>query len=136
MTAGYPVPTWGDIDAFCQADGWLQVRTTDHVHWEKTLQSGEVLSTHRSLAADKTIGPNIFAKILRDQLRVNKAEFWTAIGGGKPVDRPVDPLEPGPPEYQLWVLMGLAKFGIHEEKVRQMTPEEAEALLHRKWAEG
>lgn len=136
MTAGYPVPTWGHIDAFCSADGWVQVRTTDHVHWEKTLHGGEVLSTHRSLAADKAIGPNVFATILRDQLRVNKAEFWMAINTESPVDRPVDPLEEAPPEYQLWVLMGLAKFGIHEEEVRQMTPEEAEALLHKKWAEG
>lgn len=136
MTAGYPAPTWGAIDAFCKADGWTEVGTTDHVHWEKTLPSGMVLSTHRSLAANKAIRPNIFATILRDQLMVNKAEFWAAIDTGEPVNRPVDPLEEAPSEYPLWVLMGLAKFGIHEEEVRQMTPDEAAALLQGKWASG
>lgn len=136
MTAGYPAPTWGDIDAFCKADGWSAVRTTDHVHWEKTLASGEVLSTHRSFAAEKAIGLNTFATILREQLRVNKSEFWAAINSGTPVDRPVDPLEDAPPQYPLWVIMGLAKYGVHEEEVRHLTPEEATALLHEKWASG
>jgi hypothetical protein len=136
VTAGYPTPTWGDVDAFCKADGWVEVRTTDHVHWEKTLQSGEVLRTHRSLAADKAIGPNLFALILREQLNVNKVEFWAAVDTGEPVDRPVDPLEEAPPEYALWVVMGLAKFGIYEDEVRKMTPQAAEALLQQKWAGG
>jgi hypothetical protein len=136
VTGGYPAPTWGHIDAFCAADGWIAVRTSDHVHWEKTLRNGEVLKTHRSLAADKPIGPNVFATILRDQLKVNKAEFFAAIANGEPVDRPVDPLEEGPVQYPLWVVFGLAKFGIREDEVRRMTPEEATELLQRLWAGG
>ena len=133
MTPSHPAPTWGHIDAFCAADGWDQVRETDHVHWEKVLPTGETLQTHRSMAANKPIRSNIFGVILREQLRVNREQFWTAIETGTPVDRPVK-LEEAPPEYQAWVVFSLAKFGYDEDRVRQMTPEEAEALLQELWS--
>lgn len=134
MTGSYPNPTWGDIDSFCKIDGWTQVETTDHVHWEKTLPSGEVLATHRSLAANKTIGPGVFGVILRSQLKVSRHEFWRAISGGKAVDRPTELDEP-PAEYPAWIVFGLRKYGLSEAQVRTMTPEEAEALLRKKWSE-
>jgi len=134
MTGSFPTPTWGHIDAFCNADGWSQVRVTDHYHWEKVLPSGELLKTHRSMAADKVIKPGVFGAILRDQLKVSKAEFWQAIETGKPVDRPVDLDEPAA-EYPAWVVFGLARFGYSEDDVRAMTPTDAEALLHEKWSQ-
>jgi hypothetical protein len=133
VSPSYPAPSWGHIDAFCAADGWSQVRETDHVHWEKVLPSGETLKTHRSMAADKPIKPNLFGLILREQLRVNREQFWTAIETGRPVERPVE-LDEGPPEYPAWVLFGLAKYGHDEERVRQMTPTEAERLLQELWS--
>jgi hypothetical protein len=112
------------------------VRTSDHVHWEKVLPGGEVLKTYRSLAADKPIGPNVLATILREQLRVNKAEFFGAIDSGRPVDRPVEPLDEKPVEYPDWVVLGLARLGIREEDARQMSMEEATELLQRLRASG
>jgi hypothetical protein len=133
VTGSYPAPTWGHIDAFCNADGWEAVRETDHVFWEKTLPSGEVLTTHRSFAANKPITPNVFSLILREQLRVSKAEFWGAIASGEPVDRPVD-LDDAPPEFPAWVVFGLRKYGYTEAEIRTMTPSDAQALLQDKWS--
>jgi hypothetical protein len=130
----YTTPTWGHIDAFCKADGWTNIGTTDHVQWQKVLPSGEVLKTHRSFAANKVIQPNRFGVILREQLKVSREEFWEAINTGSPVARPVE-LEDAPPEYPLWVIWGLKNHGYSEEDVRKMTPEEAQALLQEKWSE-
>lgn len=82
---------------------------------------------------NKRIGPNVFARILRDQLRVNKEQFWEAINTGQPVDRPVE-LDEAPAEYPGWVVMGLLRNGYTEAQIREMTPAEAQALLHEKWS--
>ena len=135
MSSGYPAPAWHHIDEFCAADQWTAVRSTDHVVWEKVLRTGEVLRTQRSFARQKTIGENLFRKILRDQLKVGVADFWRAIQSGEPVDRPVPTVE-APPEYPAWVLFGLAKYGYDHERVRrEMTPQEAQALLEQKRSE-
>jgi len=133
VTPSYPAPTWAHIDAFCRADRWDEVRETDHVHWEKLLPSGEVLRTHRSFASDKPISQGRFGVILREQLKVSRDEFWRAIETREPVDRPVELDEPEK-EYPAWVVLGLGKYGIHEARVRAMSPEEAEKLLQEKWA--
>jgi len=133
VTASHPAPTWAHIEAFCNADEWQEVRETDHVHWEKVLPSGEVLKTHRSFAADKAISLGRFSLILREQLKVSREEFWRAIETGNPVDRPVE-LDEQPPEYPAWVIWGLRGYGITEDQVRQMSPAEAEAPLHARWA--
>lgn len=130
----YPPPTWADIDAFCKADGWTEARSTDHVHWEKALPSGEVLKTHRSLATNKVIKANRFGVILRKQLQVSRQQFWEAVQSGVAVDRPAV-LDDAPPEYPPWVILGLKKYGYGEEDVRQMTPEDAQALLWEKRSE-
>jgi hypothetical protein len=134
VSDSYPNPVWGHIGEFCTADGWSEVRSdTGHIFWERTLPDGTVLQTHRSMDAGKRISPNVFARILRDQLRVNKAQFWEAIRTGQPVDRRM-PLDEAPPEYPAWVVVGLLKYGYTEDQVRGMTPEEAEALLTEKWS--
>lgn len=130
----HPTPTCADIDAFCKADEWTEVRTTDHVHWEKALPNGAVLKTHRSLAPNKVIKPGRFGVILRDQLQVSRAEFWQAVNSGTPVDRPVEP-DDAPTEYPAWVIWGLKAYGHDEEAVRSMTPEEATSLLWAKRSE-
>lgn len=134
MTGSYPSPVWGHIEAFCRADEWDEVRDdTGHIFCEKALPDGSVLQTHRSLSPNREIRPNVFARILRDQLRVNKEQFWTAINTGQPVDRPVE-LDEAPPEYPGWVVMGLLKLGYTEDRIRHLTPAEAEALLYEKWS--
>ena len=52
--------TYDEILRFLRIDGWVPVRTTGHVHYEKRLPSGETLRAHASvkqpLAA--TFAPN------------------------------------------------------------------------------
>lgn len=130
----YPAPTWGHIDDFCKADGWTKSGTTDHVHWEKVLPGGPMLKTHRSLASNKVIKPGLFGVILREQLQVSQEQFWEAINTGTPVGRPVE-LDDAPTEYPGWVINGLKTYGYREEDVRQMTADDAEALLWEKRSE-
>jgi hypothetical protein len=130
----YPTPTWADIDRFCRADGWTNVGTTDHVQWQKVLSGGEVLKTHRSLAANKVIKPNRFGVILREQLQVSRQQFWETINSGTPVDRPVA-LDEAPVQYPGWLIWQLKRYGYSEEDVRKLTPEDAQALLWEKRAE-
>jgi hypothetical protein len=130
----FPTPTWGDIDAFCKVDGWHEARITDHVFWEKILPGGELLQTRRSFAQGDEIGESLFRLILRRQLQVSRDEFWGAINSGKPVDRPVDPLEDAP-TYAPWVVSGLLAKGYQEEQINELEPEQAEKLLLRLWSE-
>jgi hypothetical protein len=128
-------PTWDEIEQFCKVDGWSPDRTTDHVHWKKTLESGEQLETHRSLAGSKSMSQNRFALILREQLKVSRAEFWEALATGEPVHRPVRELEPLPPQHPLWVVWGLKKQGYRDEDIATLTPELATELLQRLWSQ-
>lgn len=129
-----PNRVWGHIDAFCEADGWDRIRQdTGHYFWVRTLPDGTLVQTHRSMDANERIGLDVFAQILRRQLRVSKDEFWNAINTGQPVQRPTD-LDEAPPEYEGWVVAHLLGFGYTEDEIRQLTPDEAKALVHDKWS--
>ena len=80
-------PTWAQIERFCRVDGWVEVRRGNHVFFEKTLRSGTVLRTHRSLAARKTMSPGRFKAILRYQLRASEEDFWQVLESRQPLDR-------------------------------------------------
>jgi ribosomal protein S30 len=76
-------PTWGEIERYCRLDGWHERRRSGHVFFEKVLEDGTVLQTHRSLAKGKTMSPGRFKAILRYQLRVDEARFWAVLGRRK-----------------------------------------------------
>lgn len=59
---------------FCEKDGWELYKTTDHYHYRKKLANGDVLKTRVSMGS-KQYGKSMFAKILKEQLRVTKQEF-------------------------------------------------------------
>jgi hypothetical protein len=134
VTGAYPVPTWGDIDAFCAADEWTADRKTDHVFWEKVLPSGEILSTHRSFGTSQEIGPDLFRRILREQLKVSRDDFWAAIRTRKPVDRPVELDVDTAPVYPGWVIAGLTQRGLTPEEIRKLSPDEARRKLEELWS--
>jgi hypothetical protein len=127
-------PTWGEIERFCRIDGWRESRRTDHVFFEKVLADGTVLRTHRSFASDKTMSPGRFKAILRNQLRVSEEDFWGALETGEPVTRPGEP-----PEAALAIpayLVRVLKDELHktEAEIAEVTPEEAERLVHEHWS--
>lgn len=126
-------PTWRELERFCEADGWTEIRTTGHRFFRKTLATGEVLETHSSLAGGGTMSQGRFAAILRVQLRVTREQFWQTLCSGRPVERPA-PLEPEQPTIPLYVAHGLGQLGLSEAEIGRLTPAEALRLLHERWS--
>lgn len=108
MTPSRP-PTWREFERFVAIDGWSEVRRTGHVFYEKVLENGEILQTHRSLAGDKSMGMGRFRLILAVQLQVSVAEFWRALATGDPVPRPSPSSEAPPATLPLWLVTALER---------------------------
>ena len=127
-------PTWGEIERFCRIDGWRETRRTDHVFFERTLADGTVLQTRRSFASDKTMSPERFKAILRNQLHVSADDLWRALDTGEPVARPSEPPdeEAALPAYLARVLKDELHLG--ETEIAALTPAEAERLVHKHWS--
>jgi hypothetical protein len=129
-------PTWDEIERFCRADGWREVRRSKHVFFEKVLADGTVLRTHRSFAGGKTMSPGRFKAILRSQLRVGEDDFWAALESGEPADRPSAPpeaAEPTLPAYLVRVLKG--ELHLTEDEIAALSPEEAKRRVDDHWSE-
>jgi hypothetical protein len=126
--------TWAELGQFCEVDGWTLVRTeTGHMFWEKALATREVLRTHQSFnGADPS--QELFSRILRDQLKITRKQFWEALISGSPVARPVEGIEDEPPQYEAWVIRGLTSYGVPESEIYKMTPDVARELLQQKWS--
>jgi hypothetical protein len=78
-------PTWGEIEAFLQADEWRRIpamrrggRSEQHIFYEKVLPDGRVLQTHISHSRNARPSTGRFAQILREQLQVSREEFYKA----------------------------------------------------------
>ncbi len=72
-------PKFGDLKKFCDKDGWVLIRNTDHWHYEKVLSNGDVLKTRVSHAVHKEIPKHLWKKILKKQLRITEEEFWEKL---------------------------------------------------------
>ncbi|MCY7420036.1 MAG: hypothetical protein LH650_16420 [Chloroflexi bacterium] len=68
----------GDLAEFFNHDGWTEVRSTNHVHYEKQFPTGELLESHRSFGS-KPLGPNTFKLFLSMQVKLSEAEFWEVM---------------------------------------------------------
>jgi hypothetical protein len=95
-------PDWSQLETFFRADGWTEVRRSNHVHWEKVLPH-QTLRSHRSFASDKTMSPGRFRSILSLQLKVSEEQFWETVRTGKPATRPGQDLQPAPKSLPLWL---------------------------------
>lgn len=129
-------PTFGEILRFLDRDtGWQRTRQTDHDFYEKTLPSGEVLSTHVSHALDKSPGPGRFSQILRYQLKVSADEFWAVIAEDRPARRPAPAAPPAPRPLSVNLAMQLEKqLGLRQSDLVGMTQDEAVRLLQEHYA--
>jgi hypothetical protein len=120
-------PTWAEIERFLKIDGWTRLSAAsrggssqDHIFYEKLLDNGELLQTHVSHSAAKRPSSGRFAAILRDQLKVSREDFWSALRSRVPVERPSDG-EDAPAEHDAWVVAVLTR-DLH------MTPEQVASL--------
>lgn len=122
-------PAWAEIEAFCRADGWTEVRSTDHVQWEKVLRN-ETLRTHRSFASDKTMSPGRFSSILKLQLKVTEEQFWETLRTGKPARRPSPGPLPEPVALPLWLHHALvAEVGMAEDDLQGLAVDQAQKTI-------
>ncbi|MFC0545597.1 cytotoxic translational repressor of toxin-antitoxin stability system [Kutzneria chonburiensis] len=140
--SSWPPPTRKDHETFCEVEQWQRVRDargrtgTHHVTYELGLVDGRILRARISHPVDRTdYGPSIWKHILRDQLDVDEASFWSCVQDGVRPDRG----EPAPPKQALpadLVHLLIAKVGVAESDVAAMTKDEAIARLQAYWTEG
>lgn len=122
---------WDDVREFLRHDQWTAdiERSTDHDYFEKTLVTGEVLTTKVSRSGKKTMSPGRFKAILSDQLRLNEAEFWNVLRLKEPAPRPSLEPESEPESLPLRLVQQLERSGVRPEDIAGLSTEEAIALL-------
>jgi hypothetical protein len=127
------LPTFRDLRTYVNNDGWTEEpnlargrrRTGDHRRYFRDLPDGTRLRTKVSHDERAEIGPDLFHRILRDQLRVTEDQFWAVVRGRFSADAELlTPIEPIPG----WLVTRLVfTVGLSEENVAPMTVEEAQA---------
>ncbi len=139
-------PTWGEIERFLQADGWTRLRASSrggpgqrHIFFEKLLDSGELLQTHISHSRQGGPSPGRFGLILREQIKVSRAQFWQALSSGEPVARPAPVDAEQPLEHEAWVIAVLAgELHMTAEQIADLDLQQARQLVldHRSRPQG
>lgn len=69
-------PKFRDLKKYCEKNGWVMIRNTDHWYYEKVLADGTLLQTKVSHAVHKEIPTNLWKLILKKQLKISEDEFW------------------------------------------------------------
>jgi hypothetical protein len=134
-------PTWGEIEKFLQADGWTRLppssrggSSENHIFFEKLLDSGELLQTHISHSRRGRPSPGRFSLILRQQIKVSRAQFWEALRSGEPVARPAPVETEQGGEHEAWVLAVLAgELHMTAEQIEELEVEQARQLVLDHW---
>lgn len=131
-----------DHHRFCKIEGWAEVQNArgtavgHHITFELALSDSRILRSRISRPADGTAyGTGLWKAILKDQLCVSEAEFWTCVTDRLPPVRGVEP----PPTPQRALPASLAaqlirEAGIPESRVAQLTLEEAVAAMTEHWS--
>jgi hypothetical protein len=141
-TVTFPQPTREAHEKFCRIEGWTQVRDargrigTHHVTFEFALADGRVLRTRISHPVGRTVyGPSMWSHVLRDQLDVAEADFWTCVHDGILPKRggPEVPAEALPIEL-IYLLKN--KVGLGEAEIAGLSKDDAVARLNQYWASG
>lgn len=68
------MPSWKELKRYCENDGWILYKETDHFYYQKTLDDGSILRTKVSMGSGE-IGKHLFQEILKRQLKTTKEEF-------------------------------------------------------------
>lgn len=139
----HPAASKADHERSCQHEGWDLVRSArggsvgHHVTYELTLADGRILRTRisRPVRSADTYGPSLFAHILSDQLDVTAEQFWACVKDRVLPPRPEGPT--GPPANALpasLVHQLITVARVPEERIAQMTKEEAVAVMTEVWS--
>ncbi len=132
----YPAATKNDHHDFCATEEWELVRgakgkpIAHHVTFKLVLPNGDVLRTRISRPIDgKPYGGNIVSHILRDQLCVSKAEFWSCVKGGIRPDRGDKKRVLPKSAMPLNLMMELTRLGVSSETIQSLNAVSAVELL-------
>ena len=68
-------PKFGDLKRYCDKNGWVMIRNTDHWYYEKVLTNGNVLRTKISHSISKEIPENLWKLVLQRQLHLTESDF-------------------------------------------------------------
>jgi hypothetical protein len=135
-------PTWGEIEKFLQADRWTRLPASsrggsseNHIFFEKLLDSGELLQTHISHSRRGRPSPGRFGLIMRERIKVSRAQFWEALRSGEPVARPVSVEAEQQVEHEAWVLAVLTgELYMTAEQIEGLDAQQAKQLVLDHWA--
>jgi hypothetical protein len=135
-------PTWGEMEKFLQADSWTRLPASsrggsseNHIFFEKLLDGGELLQTHISHSRRGGPSPGRFGVILREQIKVSRADFWEALRSGEPVARPVPVEAEQSVQHDAWVDEVLAgELHMTAEQIGALDAEQARQLVLDHWA--
>lgn len=72
-------PKFGDLKRYCDKNGWVMLRNTDHWYYEKVLSDGTVLRTKISHGVSKEIPKILWERIRQKQLRISETTFWEGL---------------------------------------------------------
>ncbi|TDA69859.1 MAG: type II toxin-antitoxin system HicA family toxin [Clostridia bacterium] len=72
-------PRFRELKSYCENNGWVLIRQTDHFYYEKVLTDGRVLRTRVSFALHKEIPKHLWRRILERQLQVSEEEFYRGL---------------------------------------------------------
>lgn len=137
------MPTYRELRLFVEHEGWEDTDAKagrpkgDHHRYTLELESGEKLYTRISHGRGSIDDPNLFAEILRMQLRVTEDEFWDCVRKKLLPPRPGAPQ--APPERTLdgkLAMNLIKKVGLTQEKVSELDQGEAVAIWQRFLTEG
>ena len=65
---------WSELRRYCEKNGWVLFKNTDHYYFRKVLQDGTVLRTKVSRGSGE-IPKRLWREILKKQLRITQEEF-------------------------------------------------------------
>jgi hypothetical protein len=68
------MPSWRDLRRFCEHDGWMLYKDTDHYYYRKRYKDGIVRYTKVSKGSGQING-GLWQHILNQQLQVSKEYF-------------------------------------------------------------
>ena len=68
------MPSWRDLERFCERDGWELYKDTDHYFYRKIDDNGDIRKTKVSKGSGE-IGRGLWKEILSNQLCVSNDYF-------------------------------------------------------------
>ena len=135
------LPTYKQLRRFVEVEGWedkdkkSKKKTGDHHRYVFTTPTGERLYTRISHGAGQIQDPGLFTAILRDQLQIDRKQFWSAVDNGAKPKRalPGGAIPAGSIDAKLARNL-LTKAGVSSESLYEMSAEQALSLWHQ-WLE-